>query len=160
MALVKCPDCGSEVSTMARTCPQCGCPVAQEQRHKDSTVLVEQAAASPSAGNRVPTPERSTGLTVVSAIIAALSALGAIGVYAMESDSGGGAGAHIVSIGLLIACVLCIFCLLLSTSGQRVAASVVGIIAGLATFPLGLLLVGFSIAALTRKTGKAGTTTQ
>jgi hypothetical protein len=88
----------------------------------------------------------------VSGIFAALAALGAIGVYAMESESGSGTGAHIVSIGLLIACVLCIFCLLLSTSGQRVAAGIVGIIAGLATLPLGLVLMGFAIAALTRKT--------
>jgi hypothetical protein len=29
MALIKCKDCGNEVSTLARTCPQCGCPISQ-----------------------------------------------------------------------------------------------------------------------------------
>ncbi|HEY8132187.1 MAG TPA: zinc-ribbon domain-containing protein, partial [Thermoanaerobaculia bacterium] len=28
MALVKCPDCGRDVSTAAATCPQCGRPMA------------------------------------------------------------------------------------------------------------------------------------
>lgn len=27
MALIKCPDCGKEFSSMAKACPQCGCPV-------------------------------------------------------------------------------------------------------------------------------------
>lgn len=27
MALVKCPDCGREVSSNAKACPQCGCPI-------------------------------------------------------------------------------------------------------------------------------------
>ena len=28
MALIKCPDCGTEVSASAKSCPKCGCPVA------------------------------------------------------------------------------------------------------------------------------------
>lgn len=27
MALIKCTECGSKVSTKASTCPKCGCPV-------------------------------------------------------------------------------------------------------------------------------------
>jgi len=27
MALIKCPDCGTEVSDRARTCPKCGYPI-------------------------------------------------------------------------------------------------------------------------------------
>lgn len=30
MALIKCDDCGREVSDRASTCPQCGAPVAQQ----------------------------------------------------------------------------------------------------------------------------------
>jgi len=30
MALIKCPECGREVSTEAKTCPGCGFPVAQQ----------------------------------------------------------------------------------------------------------------------------------
>lgn len=26
MALIKCPECGKEISDMAETCPNCGCP--------------------------------------------------------------------------------------------------------------------------------------
>lgn len=29
MALIKCPECGSEVSDRASACPRCGCPIAQ-----------------------------------------------------------------------------------------------------------------------------------
>ena len=28
MALIKCPECGREVSSRAQACPQCGCPIA------------------------------------------------------------------------------------------------------------------------------------
>lgn len=27
MALIKCPECGKEVSDKAKTCPNCGCPI-------------------------------------------------------------------------------------------------------------------------------------
>jgi hypothetical protein len=30
MALINCPDCGKEVSTAAKACPSCGCPVAEK----------------------------------------------------------------------------------------------------------------------------------
>ena len=30
MALIKCPECGRQVSDKARACPGCGCPVADE----------------------------------------------------------------------------------------------------------------------------------
>jgi hypothetical protein len=28
MALIKCPDCGKQVSSSASSCPNCGCPIA------------------------------------------------------------------------------------------------------------------------------------
>ncbi len=30
MALIKCPECGSEISDKATTCPQCGCPISNK----------------------------------------------------------------------------------------------------------------------------------
>lgn len=27
MALIKCPECGKEVSSLAKSCPNCGCPI-------------------------------------------------------------------------------------------------------------------------------------
>lgn len=38
MALVKCPDCGRDVSSRAKQCPDCACPVAE--------VLAEEAQAA------------------------------------------------------------------------------------------------------------------
>lgn len=29
MALIKCPDCGKEISSRAKSCPNCGCPIAE-----------------------------------------------------------------------------------------------------------------------------------
>ena len=34
MALIKCPECGKEVSTNADTCPNCGTPLAGGKAHK------------------------------------------------------------------------------------------------------------------------------
>lgn len=31
MALIKCPECGRQVSDKASSCPQCGCPIASHQ---------------------------------------------------------------------------------------------------------------------------------
>ncbi len=31
MALIQCPECGKTVSSLAVSCPHCGCPIAQEQ---------------------------------------------------------------------------------------------------------------------------------
>ncbi len=36
-ALLKCPDCGSTVSSRASACPKCGCPVAQMQQAPETT---------------------------------------------------------------------------------------------------------------------------
>lgn len=31
MALIKCPECGAEISDLATTCPKCGAPIAQSK---------------------------------------------------------------------------------------------------------------------------------
>ena len=33
MALIQCPECGHNVSTMANACPNCGCPIVKEQKN-------------------------------------------------------------------------------------------------------------------------------
>ena len=48
MALIKCPDCGREVSTAAKSCPNCGFPVAEQQT---------PAAAAPAGPPEAPTNE-------------------------------------------------------------------------------------------------------
>ena len=32
MALISCTECGKEISSKAKTCPQCGCPVSIKQK--------------------------------------------------------------------------------------------------------------------------------
>ena len=32
MALIKCPDCGREVSDKSKQCIHCGCPIEQENK--------------------------------------------------------------------------------------------------------------------------------
>lgn len=32
MAMIKCPECGQEVSSMAKNCPKCGCPIDTQVR--------------------------------------------------------------------------------------------------------------------------------
>lgn len=41
MALMKCPDCGKEVSDAAPTCPGCGRPMAETSRKKSGTTAGE-----------------------------------------------------------------------------------------------------------------------
>lgn len=31
MALIKCQECGKEISNKANTCPNCGCPIEKEK---------------------------------------------------------------------------------------------------------------------------------
>ena len=38
MALIKCEECGKEVSDKAKTCPNCGCPISEEK--EESKVII------------------------------------------------------------------------------------------------------------------------
>jgi hypothetical protein len=40
MALVKCPDCGIEVSPKAKSCPSCGYPVARDIKRKHARIIL------------------------------------------------------------------------------------------------------------------------
>lgn len=37
MAMIRCPECGKEVSNLAETCPNCGFPIAKEIISNDNT---------------------------------------------------------------------------------------------------------------------------
>lgn len=39
MALIKCPECGKEISNRAKSCPNCGCPI--EQVLESKTVKIK-----------------------------------------------------------------------------------------------------------------------
>lgn len=65
MSLIKCPECGKEVSTQATTCPNCGCPVPktikttattahrltneefEKRRHKENLTIIAFALGIP-----------------------------------------------------------------------------------------------------------------
>ena len=64
MALIRCPECGGEVSDKARACPKCGAPVS-------SSAAIEVARA-PAARTPVPV----TAGRVVGAILVSLFTLG------------------------------------------------------------------------------------
>ena len=34
MALIKCPECGREISSFAKSCPSCGCPIGEIKASK------------------------------------------------------------------------------------------------------------------------------
>jgi predicted amidophosphoribosyltransferase len=40
MALVSCPDCGSQISTMAWACPKCGRPMRSAMRYFGKRALI------------------------------------------------------------------------------------------------------------------------
>lgn len=42
MALIKCSECGKEVSDQATACPQCGKPIANTALRADSVVTIQQ----------------------------------------------------------------------------------------------------------------------
>lgn len=52
MAIIKCSECGSQVSTLAEKCPHCGCPV--------NSSNAEATANNSSASASVPTPSNSS----------------------------------------------------------------------------------------------------
>lgn len=39
MALIKCPECGKEISSLAKSCPNCGCPISETKTN--STVKIK-----------------------------------------------------------------------------------------------------------------------
>lgn len=42
MALIKCPECGKEVSDRASACPNCGCPISDSNSSVNSTPTTAQ----------------------------------------------------------------------------------------------------------------------
>ena len=54
MAMINCPECGKEISSRAKTCPNCGCPIGAgsgeavgENRHVDVVEKVPVVEATP-----------------------------------------------------------------------------------------------------------------
>lgn len=112
MALIKCDDCGKDVSTMAPACPHCGRPVDQSAQPMDETM------SAVAAGKRIACPDEScTG------IIKESGQCGTCGLHhTWEDESGSAMGATLaqpeapdttkgVAIGLILAVVFLIMVL-------------------------------------------------
>ena len=42
MALIKCPDCGKEISSHAESCPHCGYPLKKKESHAVNPIITEE----------------------------------------------------------------------------------------------------------------------
>ncbi|WP_143452680.1 zinc ribbon domain-containing protein [Konateibacter massiliensis] len=80
MALIKCPECGKEISDKATSCPSCGCPI-------DNTII-ESTTETPIKENGVDSvvqtvketqPKKVKGIKVIIPIIAAVVVIAIIG---------------------------------------------------------------------------------
>ncbi len=66
MALIKCPECGKEISDKATACPNCGCPI---QSTEDPTPVVQRTAEEK--------PKKKSKAALI-AVVAAIVLLGAL----------------------------------------------------------------------------------
>ena len=52
MALIKCPECKKEISSKAKSCPNCGYPINEKENKKDSRIKFV-AAKCPNCGSNI-----------------------------------------------------------------------------------------------------------
>lgn len=83
MALIKCVDCGKEISDKAKQCPNCGCPVECCVQPQESEAAVEEAAVVNTDGgqNVKKNDGKKTGIIAVAILVVA--ALAVFAAYVM-----------------------------------------------------------------------------
>lgn len=74
MALIKCSECGKEISDKAKTCPNCGAPVVLKAQLTQSNV-----APPPMVKNNMPEKKKGSCLKSVGIFFAVIIVLGVIG---------------------------------------------------------------------------------
>lgn len=87
MALIKCPECGKEVSDKAKECIHCGYPLKNHDSVKKSYSANVTQKVPISTTNSNKTKKGSLGCGTVIAIIAAIIIL--LGIFGGDSDSSG-----------------------------------------------------------------------
>lgn len=92
MALIKCPECGKEISEKAFTCPHCGYPIcdkslkesdAQEDVEDKKTIEVNNDIISKYNNTA---PKNSSATAIILIIIFVLALLGIIGLFLPDND--------------------------------------------------------------------------
>ena len=80
MSLIKCKECGHEVSDTASVCPNCGAPVIKDiYCQKCGTRIPENIQYCPSCGARTGCPEKPRKDKIVAGLLAIL--LGVLGIH-------------------------------------------------------------------------------
>ncbi len=85
MALIKCPECGEEISEVAKSCPHCGC--AGKKLKEQKQALKQQKTME--EWNKL-TPSQKRISIIVFIIIIAVIALFVIATYPKEPDHSDG----------------------------------------------------------------------
>lgn len=85
MALINCPECGREISEMAKSCPHCGCPIQKPTENKESSSKPKKTHNSE---NRNEKPKKKGScLKIILIVLAALMVLIVlIGIIGGEED--------------------------------------------------------------------------
>lgn len=73
MALINCPECGREISEMAKSCPHCGCPIQKPTENKGSS---SKSKKTHNSENRNEKPKKKGScLKIILIVLAALMVL-------------------------------------------------------------------------------------
>lgn len=83
MAIIKCPECGRDVSDKAPACPNCGNPIAAQMVAPKETIVrhIHEKSSSPP-------PKKKTGcVTILAAIVCFFLLIGFIGSLINDGDS-------------------------------------------------------------------------
>ena len=93
MALIKCSECGKEISDRARSCPHCGCPVEGTEELVDKIVVEKEAPEEKTeetkSGEIKPKEKKKLSKKGIIAIIVAIVVIAAavIAYYVLTTDS-------------------------------------------------------------------------
>ncbi len=130
MAIIKCTECGKEVSDMATTCPSCGAPIAGVQSDQEKTHSVRSGAI--------------TGLIGAIGLLATLGVCWAVSEATPKKDAdltvtvSAPEGAAVVALAVMLGFALGLVCFVIGTvranklnRKQSVVLSVLGLIGSL-----------------------------
>lgn len=91
MALVKCPECGKEVSDKAGKCPNCGFPIeSASEKETEKNMVADSEVKQPDSGEDEVKAEKkkvSKKMVAISCIVLAIVIISAIAYFVVTADS-------------------------------------------------------------------------